>query len=69
MLTIKEAALWIAEKLKRKYFSQATIRSWILAGKLKAELVGGKNYVEEKDLEIFLPEKMRNNSSCFDQIK
>lgn len=61
MLTMKEAAEYVAKRLGRKSFPQATLRSWVFLGKLKVEKVGGKNYVHAKDLEIFLPKKGNHN--------
>ena len=57
MLTLTEAAAYMAAKMGRETFPQATIRSWIFHGKLKAVKVGGKRYVKESDLDIFLPAK------------
>ena len=61
MLTLKEAANMVAKALGRPSFPEATVRSWIFTGKLKASKVGGKRYVEVSDLEFFLPEIMKQS--------
>ncbi len=60
MLTLKEAAKWMAEKLGRDSFPEDTIRGWIWRKKLRPERVGGKNFIRIEDLEIFLPENLRH---------
>lgn len=65
MLTIQEAADLIAEKIGRKSFPTATIRSWIFQKKLVVHRVGGRNYVKPEDLEFFLPKSSCGNNRCF----
>jgi hypothetical protein len=60
MLTIKEAADWMAKQLGREAFSQATIRSWIFLKRLPGHLVGGRTYVSVDDLQKFLPKTIEN---------
>jgi excisionase family DNA binding protein len=66
MLKISEAAEWMAKRLGRAEFSASTIRSWIMQGQLPAEKVGGHNFVQESDLEKFLPDscKPTNPGGC-----
>jgi len=61
MLTIKEAAIWLAEHINRKSFSEHTIRNWIRVGRLPHSKVGGRTFVNESDLEFFLPGNARDN--------
>lgn len=67
MLNIKETCEYIAKKLGRKSFSEATVRSWIFLGKLKADKVGGKPFIKIEDIENFLPESLRDNKKLFEK--
>jgi hypothetical protein len=55
MLSIKEAAAKLSEWTQR-VFPTATIRSWVMLGKLNVTKIGGRNFVKEEDLKKFLPE-------------
>ena len=61
MLTLKEAADMVAKALGRPSFPEATIRSWVFTGKLKASKIGGRRYVKVSDLEFFLPEILKES--------
>jgi excisionase family DNA binding protein len=54
MLTVKEAAEYIASVLERPSFPVATVRTWINTGKLPAKKVGRNHYIIRADLEKIL---------------
>jgi len=57
MLTVKEAAEYVAKRLDRTEFPISTIKSWLASGKLPSQKVGDRLFIEVKDLDIFLPER------------
>lgn len=57
MLTLKEAAEFVARWLERDKFPESTIRSWIFLKRLPAVSVGRARYIHQTDLEKILPAK------------
>lgn len=61
MLTLKEAAAFVARWLGRDKFPESTIRSWIFLKRLPAVSVGRLRYIHQVDLEKILPAKQETD--------